>query len=127
MATYKSSVSIEQTPDVVFDYVSDVRNLPRYFAGLRSVEPLDGDAVRVTIDGSAGPVVLEAYFRVHGGHRRRVEWDTDDPAGYRGWLEVDPEGDVCSVTAEVHTHDEADVDAVIDRTLFALKGQIEGS
>jgi len=125
MPTYKSSVSIEQTPEAVFDFVSDVRTLPRYYDGISSVEPLEGGVVRVTSMSEGRPVVREGWFRVHEGHRRRVEWGTEDERGYGGFLEVDPEGEVCSVTIEIHGPDSGSVDEQIDRTLYALKAEVE--
>ncbi|GAC1534933.1 MAG: SRPBCC family protein [Acidimicrobiales bacterium] len=127
MPVFKSSVSIEQPADVVFEFVRDVRNLPRYFDVLTAVDPADGDRVRVTTEGEGRSTVREAWFRVHEGHRRRVEWGSDGPGDYHGWLEVDPEGAVCSVTVEIQAtpDDDSSVDESLDRALFALKGLLE--
>jgi len=127
MPTYKSSVSIEATPDAVFAYVSDVRNLPTYFDRMTSAEPVGGEAVRVVADVNGEPTTGEAWFRTHEGHRHRIEWGFEGPENYHGWLEVDREGHVASVTVEVHTARVSDdeIDRALDRTLFALKAQVE--
>jgi len=125
MPTYKSSVSIEATPDVAFDFISDVRNLPRYLAPVTAAEPAGDGKVRLTAGGDADTSVAEAWFRVDEGRRHRVEWGSEGPSGYRGWLEVDREGQVCSVTAEIHTDRDEELDAALDQTLFALKRAIE--
>jgi len=62
MPTFKSSVSIEQPPEAVFEFVSDVRTLPRYYDGIRSVEPLEGGAVRVTSMDTSSPSALKKPF-----------------------------------------------------------------
>ncbi|GAC1542389.1 MAG: SRPBCC family protein [Acidimicrobiales bacterium] len=127
MPAFKSSVSIEQPADAVFDFVRDVRNLPRYFDGLTAADPTDGDQVRVTAEEDGRSTVSEAWFRVHDGHRRRIEWGSASPDEYHGWLEVDPEGAVCSVTVEIHATPDGDrsVDERLDRTLYTLKSLLE--
>ena len=129
MPTYKSSVSIEARPEEVFTFLSDVRNLPTFVEGMAAAEPLGGEAVRVTVDIEGEQRTGEAWFRIKEGHHPRIEFGVEGPHGYRGWLEVDREGQVCSVTAEVQTERPSDraMDESIDRTLFALKDRIEGS
>ena len=128
MPVYKSSVSIEATVDDTFAFVSDPRNLAR-FTGVTSAEPLGGDAVRLTTEAEDGTQVTEeAWFREKPGRRPRVEWGTDGPHNYHGWLEVDREGEVCSVTVEIHTDQgpAGEVDAALDRMLLDLKAAVEG-
>jgi hypothetical protein len=127
MPTSKSSVSIEATPDDVFAFVRDVTNLPAYLASLRAATPAGGEAVRVTSDVEGEPKVGEAWVRVHEGHRHRVEWGVQGPVDYHGWLEVDREGEVASVTVEVHTErgTAEELDAAVDAALWALKERIE--
>jgi uncharacterized membrane protein len=127
MPTSRSSVSIEARADDVWDFVRDVTNLPTYVAVLSSAESAGGDAVRVSFDAGGETKVGEATFHVHDGHRRRVEWEVVGPDGYHGWLEVDREGEVASVTAEVHSDRGTadDLDPAVDAALFALKERIE--
>ncbi len=123
MPTAKSSVSIEAPMDDVFEYVSDLRNIAQFVPGITAAEPLGEGKVRVTTEGDTGSRVTEATVRVHEGRRHRVEWEA---GGYHGWLEVDREGMVASITAEVHTdHPVADLDAALDQTLLALKACLE--
>lgn len=121
MPTFKSSVSIEQPPEAVFDFVKDPRNVPRFVEQVSALEPLGDEQVRIRAEVGGNEVVTQGTFRVHEGHRRRIEWELDIENGYRGWLEVDPEGEVCSVTVELHTEREAELDDRLDRVLFALK------
>lgn len=127
MPVFKSSVSIEQPADAVFDFVRDVRNLPRYFDECTAADSTDGDRVRVTTREDGRTTAGEAWFRIHEGHRRRIEWGSDGPDDYHGWLEVDPEGAVCSVTVEIHTSadGERSLDESLDRILYTLKGILE--
>ncbi|GAC1314647.1 MAG: hypothetical protein NVSMB12_08300 [Acidimicrobiales bacterium] len=125
MPTFKSSVSIEQPPEVAFEFLCDLRNVPRYLDAVTSVEDIGEGRIRVRIDVGGQATVTDGTFRVHEGHRRRVEWTVDGPDEYSGWLEVDPEGEVCSVTAEVRTNRESELDADLDRALFALKNELD--
>ena len=131
MPTFKSSVSIEQPPEVAFEFLCDPRNVPVYLGAVTavtsvtSVEDIGDERIRVTIDVSGQVTVTDGTFRVHEGHRRRVEWTVDGPDEYSGWLEVDPEGEVCSVTAEVRTSGKAELDAELDRALFAIKNELD--
>lgn len=127
MPTSRSSVSVEASPEEVFAFVGDVANLPRYLPGVASAVPTGGEAVRVTWDVDGSRRVTDAWFRVKAGRHRRIEWGSDGPSHYHGWLEIDPEGEVASVTVELHTDrpSSEDLDAAVDGTLFALKQQIE--
>lgn len=127
MSAYKSSVSIEATADSVFAYVRDVRHLPRYLDGVMAAEPTGGEAVRVTADVDGVSRTGQAWFRIHEGRHRRIEWGSEGLSEYHGWLEVDREGEVASVTVEIHTERPSpEADERLDRTLFALKAQVEG-
>jgi carbon monoxide dehydrogenase subunit G len=118
MPTFRSSISIEAPRRDVLQYLGDAANLPAYLDGLASVVVAGSDTVRLTwSDGTS----TDGWFRTEEGRHNRVEWGDDRQ---HGWFEVDTEGEVASVTAELHAA-VADGDAVLDRTLFALKGAIE--
>ena len=50
MGDYKHSQEVDAPAGRLFDYLCDVRNLPRYFSAMTSAEPAGGDAVRVVAD-----------------------------------------------------------------------------
>ena len=103
---YRSSVSVEATPAEVLAYLSDPAHLASFVADAEPGASPEGD-----------------WFHVHEGRRPRVEW-TAEPGN--GWLEVDAEGAVASITAEVNVGT-AGEDTVLDAALFALKDAIEGA
>ncbi|MDQ6849437.1 MAG: SRPBCC family protein [Actinomycetota bacterium] len=47
MSDHQHSADIDAPADKLFDYLSEIRNLPAYFSAMTSVEAADGDAVRV--------------------------------------------------------------------------------
>jgi hypothetical protein len=127
MPTFDSSVSIEAPAEAVFAFVSDIRNLPRFFDPMIAIEPGEGDHVRLTIPQEGRAEQAEGWFRL-ADHKRRVEWGHDGPDDYHGWMEVDAEGLACSVTIKVHTTARVDKQAVteaLDRTMWALKTLVE--
>lgn len=125
MASYRSSVSIEASVNETFAFVREVRNFPRFVERVSSVEPLGGESIRVTLVEAGHHRTVEGYARVHeSGRHRRVEWGVDGTDHYHGWVEVDQEGEVCSVTMDV---DAPEVDgSEVDAALWALKAAVEG-
>ena len=128
MPAYKSSVSIEATPEQVFEFVRDVRNLPQ-FTAFSAAEPIGEGNVRLTAEVDGHAEVSEAWIRRREGRHPRIEWGSEATKSYHGWLEVDREGEVCSVTVEIHSDAgrEAGVDAALDQTLLALKAAVEAT
>jgi hypothetical protein len=116
--TCRSSVSIEAPPDVVFDLLSDPRRIPEYVTWIQAVEPLGFSTVRATFNDTT----QDADFEIEDGHRKRVDWSI---GGWKAWFEVDKEGVVCSVTAEVEAVDIDD--PALDRMLYTLKATAEGA
>lgn len=134
MTEYSRSVTLTTDPDTAFGWLSDVRNLPKYFDSMTSAEPTgEGEEVHVTAqvpahDGKpATEQEGEAWFRTDES-ARRLEWGSEDPGhDYHGWLEVAPssDGTGSEVTLGIHMqHD--DVDDSIGTTLERIRTQLDG-
>jgi hypothetical protein len=50
MGDYSGSTKVEAPAGLLFGYLSDIGNLPRYFSVMTSAEPAGQDAVRVVAD-----------------------------------------------------------------------------
>jgi hypothetical protein len=107
VAHFASSVSIEESLDKVVAYTSEDDHLHRFVS---------------TVEGRATVGEVTEWRRVGDRLRHRVEWKAD---AYRGWLEVDREGYVASVSVEVHTSEDAGAQARLDRALGELKEAVE--
>ena len=89
MPEYQGSRLIQLSPDEVFAFVSDVRNLPAFVPTVREATPMPSGRVRVTGRRGAqeyaddGPVTIDV-------DRRRMEWRADE-LDYSGWLQVSDE------------------------------------
>jgi polyketide cyclase/dehydrase/lipid transport protein len=140
MSDYESIGTVQAEPDVVFAYVSEVRNLPSY---LPTMQHAEAEGVgRVHIQGTARGHAYEGdgQFRVDQASRR-VEWGSEGKHVYRGWLQVAPDGQGSSVTIHLsfapgpeyaQQLDEATgsrdqtIAQVLESTLASIRNQCEG-
>lgn len=127
MPKYQESTTVQAQPAQLFAYLSDVRNLPRYFSRMTSAEPAEGQAVHVTADVDGREVEGEAWFRSDEA-RQRIEWGSEGPSRYSGFLDVSPDGDVSAVTVTVDTtHDDEGIRNGLRETLDSIRRQVEGA
>jgi ribosome-associated toxin RatA of RatAB toxin-antitoxin module len=135
MPEYQRSITIDATPDELFDFLSQVENLPRYFSRLTEAHPATGDEVHVTAkvppeateNGSEETVQSYATFSIDADNRS-VSWGTENEHHYRGELQVQPAGEGASVAVTLHTEDASDViNAGIDETLQNIKELVASS
>jgi ribosome-associated toxin RatA of RatAB toxin-antitoxin module len=129
MPEYQRSMTIEASPDDLFDFLSQVENLPKYFARLTEAHSATGDEVHVTAklpaeategDGEQ-TVESDATFSIDADHRS-LSWGTENEHHYRGELQVTPDQKGASVTVTLHTeHDSAQINDGIDETLRNIK------
>src|SRR5581483_3123971 len=102
-----SSVSVEESLDKVVDYTANSDHLHRFVS---------------TLEGRDSIGEVAEWYRLGDRLRHRVEWKADE---YRGWLEVNREGYVASVSVGVHTSEDAEAQQRLDQALVQLKHDIE--
>ena len=100
MPDYEHSLTVEASPDAVFDFVSDVANLPKYLPTTHSAEAQPGGRVRVQGEAGGRAYDSDGYFRVDKPNYR-LEWGSDGENRYLGWLEIDGMDDECEVTVHL--------------------------
>ncbi len=81
MATFERTLTIDADANRVFDYVSDIANLPEYIDQMTDAEPGEGESVKTTAvidtgDGETRTVHGEAWFRVDD-EARKIEWGSE--------------------------------------------------
>lgn len=133
MADYKRSTTIGADPDELFEYLSKVENLPKYFSGLSEAHPTTGDEVHVVAEpqpGEQGPperVESDAWFSVDA-ERRALSWGAEGPHDYRGELRVTGAGETgesAQIEVTLHTqHDHDGIEAGIDDTLDHIRALV---
>jgi ribosome-associated toxin RatA of RatAB toxin-antitoxin module len=135
MPEYQRSLTIQASPDELFDFLSRVENLPKYFARLTEAHSATGDEVHVTakLPPEATPgaesetVEADATFSIDADHRA-ISWGTENEHHYRGELQVTPVGEGASITVTLHTeHDSAQINDGIDETLSNIKELVGSS
>ena len=132
MPDYRRSTVIDADPDELFQYLSKVENLPKYFTGVTEAHPVTGDQLHVTAEpqpGEEGPpekVEADATFEIDAD-RRALKWGSEGPHDYHGELQVSPEGTGSRVEVTLHTQHEAeDIEDGIDDTLDHIRELVDG-
>ncbi|HEU4322196.1 MAG TPA: SRPBCC family protein [Roseiflexaceae bacterium] len=87
MSEYEHTVTISATPEAIFAYVADLRNMPHYLPTVLSAEPLPEGRVRLR--GQAGGRRYDVDGYLHSEPElNRMEWGADGDRAYAGRLEI---------------------------------------
>lgn len=129
MAEFTDSAHVAVDPQVLFDYLSDISNLPRYFARMTSAAPGDGEEVHTTATvPGGGEVEGKAWFRVED-QQRRIKWGSEGNSDYHGSLEVSATDAGSEVEVHVHTErvpaGSEEVESGLTETLTRIKQLVE--
>jgi uncharacterized membrane protein len=126
MADFELTQQVDAPAAALFDYLSDVGNLPHYFAAMTSAEPAGGEAVHTTAEVDGVEREGEAWFRVDDGSHR-IEWGSEGESDYHGSLEVSGDEARSSVTVSLHAEhgDRDNVEQGLAETLTNIKQQVE--
>lgn len=115
------SEHVAATPDEVFSVLRDPASLARFVPQLTRVDP-EGGRVRVQARYDGHTQEGEASFDIDEA-ARRVDWGAD--SGYRGWLQVEADGDGSIVTLGLHTNHVEHADHEVGSTLAAIRSLLE--
>ena len=103
MGDYQARTELAAPARRVFDYLSEVGDLPDYFDRMTSARPGEGEAVKTTAKLPDGTEVEgEAWFRVDADSMA-LSWGSEGPNDYHGHLEVAGDDDRSVVTVTVST------------------------
>lgn len=103
MANYKESMVISASPDQVFDFVADVRNMPMYLPTTKSAQPQGKERVRVQGEVQGHRYDADGYLRTDR-ENYRMEWGADERY-YSGSMQIKPQGEQSQVTVEISFRD----------------------
>ncbi len=90
MSEYECSMTINASMRQIEDFITDVKNLPRYLPTTQNAMPEPGERVRVQGEAHGHHYDSDGYFHVDKS-KNRMEWGSDGEEKYRGWLVVDSE------------------------------------
>jgi hypothetical protein len=128
MPDYSAVTDVGVSPRRLFEYLSDVDNLPSYFDRMRSAESTGGEEVHTTADLGDRQVEADAWFRVDADNLR-LAWGSEGESDYHGTLQVTGDGDVSSVSVTLHTEHAAgdEIQAGLEQTLANIRRNVEGA
>lgn len=96
MSEYEHSATVQAAADTVFQFVSDLNNLPRYLPTVQRAMPEQGERIRIEGEARGQHYEDDGFFRVDQ-QSQRMEWGSDGDADYSGWLTVEQQGDMRSL------------------------------
>ena len=98
---FEESITVDAVADNVFDFVSDVKNVPQYLPTVKNAQPQQGERIRT--QGQVGERTYDSdgHFRVDK-QSHRIEWGSDGENDYNGWLEVQDQEARSLVTVHIH-------------------------
>lgn len=88
---YEQSMTIHASADQIFDFVSDVSNLPKYLPTTKHAERQAEDRVIVEGGGDDFHYRADGYLRPDRDNYK-MEWGADERY-YSGRLQIEPQGD----------------------------------
>jgi uncharacterized membrane protein len=109
-------------PDAVYAAISEVSNLPRFVPQLTAVRAAHEGRVEVDARYEGREQHGEASFTADDG-ARRIEWGA--ASGYRGWMQVDADGDGSRLTLFLDTPHVGASDHDVSATLDAIRMLVE--
>jgi uncharacterized membrane protein len=126
MGDYEQSRNVNAPAQALFDYLADVRNMPRYFSSMTSAEPAEGEAVQVTavVDGKEREG--EAWLKIDRD-RKHLDWGSEGPNNYHGRLDVTGDDAASRVSVALHTDNVEDqrIDQGLTETLDEVQRLVE--
>ncbi len=125
MAHYSRERQIDSHPDLLYEFLAEVSNLPKYFTRMTEARLVGPEEVHtkavLDMPGAPGEVEGTAWFR-RDATNRSIEWGSEGENDYHGRLRVDaayPTGSL--VILDLYTEAaHGGVDEGIDETLEAL-------
>jgi len=102
MPDYQRSAKVKASADALFDYLSDIRNLPKYFNRMTSARSAGPGEIYATASVNGKEEEGKASFHVDKA-AKKLQWGSEGPNDYHGELEVTGEGDNSEVAVKLHT------------------------
>lgn len=127
MAEHRRSITLRAGFDRVFEYLADVRNLPRYFDRMTSAEPTGAEEVHATAEYDGHKVEGDAWFRVDRT-ANRIQWGSEGETDYHGTMQVTAVQDRTTIDITLHTDHDVDageIDQSLDTTLQRISELLE--
>jgi uncharacterized membrane protein len=116
MSVYQHSIEINAPAELVFEFVSDPKNIPKFVPWVREARSEESD--RILIEGKG--YRLEAHLHLDPDERT-MHWDSEPSGAYHGELQVIREGSASKVSACLLVEHGSRVDAGLRSALQKIK------
>src|SRR4051812_29140011 len=130
MGDFSSSTQVIAGEQVLFEYLSNVSNLPKYFARMKSATMSGPEEVDTEAEVNGQTVRGQAWFRVDHD-RKHLEWGSEGESHYSGQLDVEGDTRQSTVTFRMRTErvgdDDPQVTQGIEDTLAQIKQLVEAN
>ncbi len=134
---FERALTMNAAPQRIFDFVSDVRNLPRYLPTLSNAQMQGSERVQVQGEVRGRKYDADGFLRKDPG-TMRLEWGAEE-GYYSGWMQVKGQGtDRAQVTVHLTFKGEmpgaaskdrptdAQIEDGMQKSLQSIKNLIEG-
>lgn len=137
MPDFEQSLRIRSSAEQVFEFIADVRNMPRYLPTTSQASARSEGRVRVEGDVHGRHYDSEGYLR-RVADRNRIEWGADE-GDYQAWIEARDRGDEhvdvivhlrfddATWNEELREAREADIRRALAAALRSIQQQLEGT
>ncbi len=131
---YEENITVRAPAARIFDFVSDVSNMPKYLPTTKHAETQGTDRVHVAGSAHGHDYDADGFLRADRG-KQRMEWGSDEH-DYSGWMTVRENDGAAAVTVHISMHKKpggahapspADVREGIRKGLESIKQQCEGT
>ncbi|MEO7261727.1 MAG: SRPBCC family protein [Jatrophihabitantaceae bacterium] len=122
MADFLARTDVAAPADELFDYLSQVDNLPHYFDRMTSVTDNEDGTISVSADLGDRVVEGEAWLEVdHAAHT--LSWGSEGPNDYSGQLQVTGAGpnSVVEVTLRTERAGGPEIQEGLEQTVAVIK------
>jgi uncharacterized membrane protein len=122
MADFLARTEVAAPADELFDYLSQVENLPTYFERMTSVTDNEDGTISVTADLGDRVVEAEAWFEVDA-EAMTLTWGSEGPNDYSGQLQVTGTGStsVVEVTLRTERAGGEEIQEGVEQTVAVIK------
>jgi uncharacterized membrane protein len=122
MADFLARTDVAVPADELFDYLSQVENLPNYFERMTSVTDNEDGTISVSADLGDRVVEAEAWFEVDSA-AKTLSWGSEGPNDYNGQLSVTGTGSnsVVEVTLRTERAGGEEIQEGVEQTVAVIK------
>ena len=122
MADFLTSAEVAAPADELFDYLSQVENLPNYFERMTSATDNGDGTISVSADLGDRMVDGEAWYEIDHA-ARTLSWGSEGPNDYSGQLQVTGDGtnSVVEVTLRTERVGGDEIQEGLEHTVAAIK------